>query len=91
MGVQMLSLGFYSKVKEEDEKVLRFSKSVIIFHVTKVYLIYGHRFTTTPVRGTERFTDQKGWGDDVLYNFQEFCREQFEIPGWSIYLNYKID
>ena len=89
MGVQMVCLGFYPKVKDDDEKVLRFSKPVILLDITK-FFIYDHRFSTLPIRGIEKFTDLKGWGDDVLYNFQEYCREQFEMPGLSLYLNYNI-
>jgi hypothetical protein len=58
--------------------------------ITKPFLIYVDRFSTAPIRGTDKFTDQKGWGDDVLFNFQEYCREQFEIPGLRFYLLYKI-
>jgi hypothetical protein len=90
MGVQMVCLGFYPKIKDDDEKVLRFSKRVILLDITEFFLIYDHRFSTLPIRGIEKFTDQKGWGDDVLYNFQEYCREQFEMPGLTLYLNYNI-
>ena len=64
--------------------------SELFLHITKLFLIYDDRFSTMPIRGTDKFTDQKGWGDDVLYNFQEYCRDQFEIPGMSVYFNYKI-